>query len=66
MTIYEQIEHATDTEARIRDFINELDNQPGETVDKYLLVNKLNGIFARAADARFENNCRQADFSNNS
>jgi len=60
MKIYEQIEHALDTKARIQDYLVELDNMQTD-ISPSDVINRINSIFARAEDARFELKCRQAD-----
>ena len=60
MKLYEQIDHALDVKARIQDYMVELDNMEGYVAPSDV-VNRLNSIFNRAEDARFELKCRQAD-----
>mgnify|MGYP003349708089 FL=1 len=60
MKLYEQIDHALDTKARIQEYLVELDN-----IDGYItpseVINRINSIYARAEDAAFELKCRQGD-----
>lgn len=60
MKLYEQIDHALDIKARIQDYMVELDN-----MENYIapsdVINRLNNIFNKAQDAKFELKCRQAD-----
>jgi hypothetical protein len=63
MKLYEQIDHDLDIKARIQDYLVELDN-----IDGYIapsdVVNRINSIFNKAEDARFELKCRQGDLGN--
>lgn len=60
MKLYEQIDHAIDIKARIQDYMVELDNMDGYVAPSEV-VNRLNTIFNKAEDAKFELNCRQGD-----
>ena len=55
-----QYEQALDIKARIKDYMVELDNMQ-EDISPSSVINRLNSIFARAEDARFELKCRQSD-----
>ena len=60
MKLYEQIDHALDTKARIQEYLVELDNTEGYIAPSDV-INRINNIFARAEDAKFELKCRQGD-----
>ena len=60
MKLYEQIDHALDVKARIQDYMVELDNMEGYVAPSDV-VNRLNSIFNKAEDAKFELKCRQGD-----
>lgn len=61
MKQYEQsLNHALDIKARIKDYMVELDNTEGY-ISPSDVINRLDSIFARAEDARFELKCRQSD-----
>jgi len=61
MKQYEQsLNYALDIKARIKDYMVELDNTEGYIFPSDV-INRLDSIFARAEDARFELKCRQSD-----
>jgi hypothetical protein len=62
MNIHDQINHAMDIKARIQDYMVELDNME-DYVAPSEVINRLNSIFNKAEDAKFELKCRQADIS---
>ena len=60
MKLYEQIDHALDIKARIQDYLVELDNIDGYVAPSDV-INRINSIFNKAEDAKFELKCRQSD-----
>ena len=60
MKLYEQIDHALDTKARIQDYIDELNKMENDISPSDVVI-RLNSIFNKADDARFELKCRQGD-----
>ena len=62
MNICEQINHAMDIKARIQEYMVELDNME-DYIAPSEVINRLNSIFNKAEDAKFELKCRQADIS---
>jgi hypothetical protein len=62
MDIYDQINHAMDTKARIEEYLVELENMQTD-ISPSDVVNRINSIFNKAEDARFELKCRQGDLS---
>lgn len=62
MDIYDQINHAMDTKARIQEYLVELENMQTD-ISPSDVVNRINSIFNKAEDAKFELKCRQGDLS---
>ena len=62
MEIYDQINHAMDTKARIQEYLVELENMQ-EDISPSDVINRINSIFNKADDAKFELKCRQGDIS---
>jgi len=62
MDIYDQINHAMDTKSRIQEYLVELENMQTD-ISPSDVVYRINSIFNKAEDAKFELKCRQADLS---
>jgi hypothetical protein len=62
MDIYDQINHAMDTKSRIQEYLVELENMQTD-ISPSDVVNRINSIFNKAEDAKFELKCRQGDLS---
>jgi hypothetical protein len=62
MIDHEQINHAMDTKSRIQEYLVELENMQTD-ISPSDVVYRINNIFNKAEDAKFELKCRQADQS---